>query len=193
MMGFLDILVLAVALSMDSFTMAIISGVVLKRRDWGVIVPLGFLFGFFQAAMPLLGWLLTARFSRYIEAYDHWIAFALLVLIGGKMIVGSFQEKVQYAFNPVRLNTQMALALATSIDALAVGISFVCVGYTTLGSLLFPLLAVGIASFVLGVAGCLLGIRFGVTVSRRMKPELFGGVILVFIGIKILFSHLYGL
>ncbi len=193
MMGFLDILVLAVALSMDSFTMAIISGVVLKRRDWGVIVPLGFLFGFFQAAMPLLGWLLTARFSRYIEAYDHWIAFALLVLIGGKMIVGSFQEKVQYAFNPVRLNTQIALALATSIDALAVGISFVCVGYTTLGSLLFPLLAVGIASFVLGVAGCLLGIRFGVTVSRRMKPELFGGVILVFIGIKILFSHLYGL
>ena len=192
-MGFLDILVLAVALSMDSFTMAIISGVVLKRRDWGVIVPLGFLFGFFQAAMPLLGWLLTARFSRYIEAYDHWIAFALLVLIGGKMIVGSFQEKVQYAFNPVRLNTQIALALATSIDALAVGISFVCVGYTTLGSLLFPLLAVGIASFVLGVAGCLLGIRFGVTVSRRMKPELFGGVILVFIGIKILFSHLYGL
>ena len=193
MMSFLDILVLAVALSMDSFTMAIISGVVLKRRDWGVIVPLGFLFGFFQAAMPLLGWLLTARFSRYIEAYDHWIAFALLVLIGGKMIVGSFQEKVQYAFNPVRLNTQIALALATSIDALAVGISFVCVGYTTLGSLLFPLLAVGIASFVLGVAGCLLGIRFGVTVSRRMKPELFGGVILVFIGIKILFSHLYGL
>ena len=193
MMGFLDILVLAVALSMDSFTMAIISGVVLKRRDWGVIVPLGFLFGFFQAAMPLLGWLLTARFSRYIEAYDHWIAFALLVLIGGKMIVGSFQEKVQYAFNPVRLNTQIALALATSIDALAVGISFVCVGYTTLGSLLFPLLAVGIASFFLGVAGCLLGIRFGVTVSRRMKPELFGGVILVFIGIKILFSHLYGL
>lgn len=193
MMGFLDILVLAVALSMDSFTMAIISGVVLKRRDWGVIVPLGFLFGFFQAAMPLLGWLLTARFSRYIEAYNHWIAFALLVLIGGKMIVGSFQEKVQYAFNPVRLNTQIALALATSIDALAVGISFVCVGYTTLGSLLFPLLAVGIASFVLGVAGCLLGIRFGVTVSRRMKPELFGGVILVFIGIKILFSHLYGL
>lgn len=193
MMGFLDILVLAVALSMDSFTMAIISGVVLKRRDWGVIVPLGFLFGFFQAAMPLLGWLLTARFSRYIEAYDHWIAFALLVLIGGKMIVGSFQEKVQYAFNPARLNTQIALALATSIDALAVGISFVCVGYTTLGSLLFPLLAVGIASFVLGVAGCLLGIRFGVTVSRRMKPELFGGVILVFIGIKILFSHLYGL
>lgn len=192
-MGFLDILVLAVALSMDSFTMAIISGVVLKRRDWGVIVPLGFLFGFFQAAMPLLGWLLTARFSRYIEAYDHWIAFALLVLIGGKMIVGSFQEKVQYAFNPARLNTQMALALATSIDALAVGISFVCVGYTTLGSLLFPLLAVGIASFVLGVAGCLLGIRFGVTVSRRMKPELFGGVILVFIGIKILLSHLYGL
>ncbi len=193
MMGFLDILVLAVALSMDSFTMAIISGVVLKRRDWGVIVPLGFLFGFFQAAMPLLGWLLTARFSRYIEAYDHWIAFALLVLIGGKMIVGSFQEKVQYAFNPARLNTQIALALATSIDALAVGISFVCVGYTTLGSLLFPLLAVGIASFVLGVAGCLLGIRFGVTVSRRMKPELFGGVILVFIGIKILLSHLYGL
>ena len=192
-MGFLDILVLAVALSMDSFTMAIISGVVLKRRDWGVIVPLGFLFGFFQAAMPLLGWLLTARFSRYIEAYDHWIAFALLVLIGGKMIVGSFQEKVQYAFNPARLNTQIALALATSIDALAVGISFVCVGYTTLGSLLFPLLAVGIASFVLGVAGCLLGIRFGVTVSRRMKPELFGGVILVFIGIKILLSHLYGL
>ncbi|SFF90649.1 Putative Mn2+ efflux pump MntP [Prevotella sp. KH2C16] len=193
MMSFLDILVLAVALAMDSFAMAIVSGVILKRREWGVIARLSFLFGFFQAAMPLLGWLLAARFARYIEAYDHWIAFTLLALIGGKMIVESFQEKVQRPFNPARLNTQMALALATSIDALAVGISFVCVGYSTLGSLLFPLLAIGISSIVLGVAGCLLGIHFGVTVSRRVKPELFGGVILVFIGIKILVSHLFGL
>ncbi len=193
MMSFLDILVLAVALAMDSFTMAIVSGVILKKPDWGVMVRLGFLFGFFQASMPLIGWSLTARFSRYIEAYDHWIAFALLVLIGGKMIVESFQEREQHPFNPAKLNSQIALALATSIDALAVGISFVCVGYTTLGSLLFPLLAIGIASIVLGVAGCLLGIHFGVTMSRRVKPELFGGIILVFIGIKILVSHLSGL
>ena len=179
MMSFLDILVLAVALAMDSFTMAIVSGVILKKPDWGVMVRLGFLFGFFQASMPLIGWSLTARFSRYIEAYDHWIAFALLVLIGGKMIVESFQEREQHPFNPAKLNSQIALALATSIDAL--------------GSLLFPLLAIGIASIVLGVAGCLLGIHFGVTMSRRVKPELFGGIILVFIGIKILVSHLSGL
>ena len=193
MMSSLEIFVLAVALAMDCFTVAVVSGVLLKRPEWRVMARFSLLFGLFQAGMPLVGWLLAEHFSHYIEDYDHWIAFVLLAVLGGKMIVESFREKELHAFNPVKLSTQTALALATSIDALAVGISLACVGYATPASLLFPLITIGMVSSGLGMVGFLLGIRFGVQVSKRMKPALLGGVILIIIGVKILLSHLYGL
>ena len=191
MMSLFDILLLSVALAMDCFTVSIVSGMILGRKEWGVILRLSILFGVFQAAMPFFGWLATSHFSQYIEDYDHWIAFALLAFLGGKMILESFKPEEHRVFNPRRLRTQLLLSVATSIDALAVGISLAVTGYTTMLSLAEPLWWIGIGSFVFGVAGHLLGLRFGSLVSRRLHPELIGGLILLFIGVKILLVHLF--
>ena len=204
-MNLLDIILLAVALAMDCFTVSIVSGVI-DHGDWHndsneakirVPVPviylrMAFLFGFFQAIMPLLGWLGISHFQAYMEAYDHWIAFGLLGFIGGKMIWESFGDEEDQHFNPRKLRTQLLLAVATSIDALAIGISFACTGFTELSQLTMPLLIIGIVSFLFSIFGYHLGRRFGKAITRRLKPELFGGIILVLIGLKILLSHLLG-
>lgn len=203
-MNLLDIILLAVALAMDCFTVSIVSGVI-DHGDWHndsseakirVPVPviylrMAFLFGFFQAIMPLLGWLGISHFQAYMEAYDHWIAFGLLGFIGGKMIWESFGDEEDQHFNPSKLRTQLLLAVATSIDALAIGISFACTGFTELSQLTMPLLIIGIVSFLFSIVGYHLGRRFGKTITRRIKPELLGGVILVMIGVKILITHLF--
>ena len=204
-MNLLDIILLAVALAMDCFTVSIVSGVI-DHGDWHndsseakirVPVPviylrMAFLFGFFQALMPLLGWLGISHFQAYMEAYDHWIAFGLLGFIGGKMIWESFGDEEDHHFNPSKLRTQLLLAVATSIDALAVGISFACTGFTMLSQLTMPLVIIGIVSFLFSIVGYHLGRRFGKAITRRLKPEVFGGIILVLIGVKILLSHLLG-
>ena len=204
-MNLLDIILLAVALAMDCFTVSIVSGVI-DHGDWHndsseakirVPVPviylrMAFLFGLFQALMPLLGWLGISHFQAYMEAYDHWIAFGLLGFIGGKMIWESFGDEEDQHFNPRKLRTQLLLAVATSIDALAIGISFACTGFTELSQLTMPLLIIGIVSFLFSIFGYHLGRRFGKAITRRLKPELFGGIILVLIGLKILLSHLLG-
>lgn len=184
-MNLLDIIFLAVALAMDCFAVSIVSGV-LTRRD----IRMAFLFGFFQAMMPLLGWLGISHFQSMIEAYDHWIAFGLLAFIGGKMIWESFGPEEEQHFNPRRLRTQLILAVATSIDALAIGISFACTGYNHLSQLTIPLIIIGVVSFLFSILGQHLGSRFGKAIARRLKPELFGGVILILIGVKILVSHI---
>lgn len=191
-MNLLDIILLAIALAMDCFTVSVVSGIILQNHgDRGpVIFRMAFLFGLFQALMPLLGWLGISRFQTYMEAYDHWIAFGLLAFIGGKMIWESFGDEEQQHFNPSRLRTQLLLAVATSIDALAVGISFACTGYTALSQLTLPLLIIGLVSFLFSIAGYHLGRRFGKSITRRLKPELIGGVILILIGLKVLLSHL---
>jgi len=198
-MNLLDIILLAVALAMDCLAVSVVSGVIGASGSHGYSRPFGwlevrmaFLFGFFQAAMPLLGWLGMSCFRAQIEAYDHWIAFALLVFIGGNMIRESFGSE-ELHFNPRSLRTQLLLAVATSIDALAVGISFACIGYGRLAQLAFPLVMIGLVSFVFSVAGVQLGIRFGRAITRRFRPGLLGGVILILIGIKILVSHLFGI
>ena len=209
-MNLLDIILLAVALAMDCFTVSIVSGV-LFNGQWTMdngqlstrsnnyplsifhfpLLRMAFLFGFFQAMMPLLGWLGISHFQAYMEAYDHWIAFGLLGFIGGKMIWESFGDEEDQHFNPSRLRTQLLLAIATSIDALAIGISFACTGFTELSQLTMPLLIIGIVSFLFSIVGYHLGRRFGKTITRRIKPELLGGVILVLIGVKILITHLF--
>jgi len=192
-MNSLDIWLLAVALAMDCLTVSIVSGVIVRRIFLALVLRLAFLFGAFQALMPLAGWLATKHFSEALESIDHWIAFGLLTFIGGKMIKESFEAEHEHTFDPQRLSTQLLLAVATSIDALAVGISFACVGYNTLNSLLWPLIIIGVVSFTFSVTGYLLGVRFGRRIERRLKPELLGGVILLVIGIKILLSHLFGI
>ena len=202
-MNLLDIILLAIALAMDCFTVSIVSGIILTQRDGSFVTSVGvtkepslcvirmaFLFGFFQALMPLLGWLGISHFQSYMEAYDHWIAFGLLGLIGGKMIWESFSPEEEHHFNPCRLRTQLLLAVATSIDALAIGISFACTGYTALSQLTLPLLIIGLVSFLFSIVGYHLGRCFGKTIIRRLNPELIGGTILILIGVKVLMSHL---
>ena len=191
-MTILDILLIAVALAMDCFTVSIVSGVMTRKMFWGRNLRMAFLFGFFQAAMPFIGWIAIHYFQSSVEAYDHWIAFGLLLLIGGKMILDAFKEEDEATFNPLNLGTQLTLAVATSIDALAVGISFSCSGYGTVQSLILPLAIIGLVSFIFSIAGLLLGVRFGGAVARRFKPEIIGGVILIAIGVKILMEHLLG-
>lgn len=191
MISTFDLLLLSVALAMDCFTVSLMSGVMLRRALTVAILRMALLFGVFQAAMPLVGWLGTAHFSQYLEAVDHWIAFGLLAFIGGKMIKESFDDDdSEPSFNPLRLRTQLLLAVATSIDALAVGISMACLGYDHITALTLPLVMIGTASVVLSIAGYWLGVRFGRIVARRIKPELIGGLVLVFIGIKVLLSHI---
>lgn len=191
-MTILDILLIAVALAMDCFTVSMVSGVMTRKMFWGRNLRMAFLFGFFQAAMPFIGWIAIHYFQSSVEAYDHWIAFGLLLLIGGKMILDAFKEEDEATFNPLNLGTQLTLAIATSIDALAVGISFACSGYGTVQSLILPLAVIGLVSFIFSIAGLLLGVRFGGAVARRLKPEIIGGVILIAIGVKILLEHLLG-
>jgi len=191
-MNLLDITLLAVALAMDCFTVSIVSGVIVRRWLWRVVLPMSLLFGAFQALMPFLGWLGIRYFSGYLQAIDHWIAFGLLVFIGGRMVKESFEPEEEHCFNPSRLRTQVVLAVATSIDALAVGISFACVGYASLGQLALPLAIIGGVSFLFAMCGYALGLRFGKVIEKRLRPELVGGLILIAIGVKVLATHLLG-
>ena len=194
-MSLIDIILLAVALAMDCLTVSIVSGVIevkseeVKDEKWWII-RMAFLFGLFQAMMPLIGWLGISHFQAYMEAYDHWIAFAMLGFIGGRMVWESFNPDQEQHFNPRKLRTQLLLAIATSIDALAVGISFACTGYTAVGQLTLPLIIIGVVSFLFSLIGYQLGARFGRSIAQRLKPELFGGIILIGIGVKILAEHL---
>ena len=197
-MSLIDIILLAVALAMDCLTVSIVSGVIevkseeVKSEKWWII-RMALLFGLFQAMMPLIGWLGISHFQTYMEAYDHWIAFTMLGFIGGRMVWESFGSDEEQHFNPRRLRTQLLLAVATSIDALAVGISFACTGYTAVSQLTLPLIIIGVVSFLFSLIGYRLGARFGRSIARRLKPELFGGIILIGIGVKILMEHLFGL
>ena len=178
---------------MDCFTVSIVFGVLLRRYDWRTILTTAFLFGLFQALMPLVGWLCTAKLSTYIENVDHWVAFGLLSFLGGRMIVESFRDDdADHHFNPRNIKTQLTFAVATSIDALAVGISLACLGYTSMPTLVMPLAVIGFVSLAFSITGSILGIRFGNGVAKRMRPELIGGTVLIAIGLKVLFEHLFG-
>lgn len=192
-MNQLDIWFLALALAMDCFAVSIASGIIVKKHLGKMMIRMAFLFGLFQAAMPLIGWLGVSTFTSYLENIDHWIAFGLLAFLGGRMIRESFLPEEEKKIKPRKLKTQVVLAIATSIDALAVGISFACTGFSNLKMLVYPLFIIGFVSFVMSITGVLLGVKFGKPIAKKFKPELLGGIILIFIGIKVLLSHLYGL
>ena len=195
MLSFLDIALLSVALAMDCFTVSIVCGISCRRWMPRLMLQMSVLFGVFQALMPLIGWLGTSLFSQYLEAVDHWIAFGLLSFLGGRMIresVSSGNNEEHHSI-PSALTTQLLLAVATSIDALAIGISFACTGYKTVAQLSFPLVVIGVGSFLFSVLGNRLGIRFGIAIRRKLNPELCGGLVLIFIGIKVLLTHILNL
>lgn len=188
----LDIWLLAIGLSMDCFAVSIASGILLKRPMLRPMLFMAFCFGFFQAMMPLLGWAGTKLFSHLVESIDHWIAFAILAFLGGRMIAGSFkQEDCKHEFDPTNVKVVLSLAVATSIDALAVGVSFACSGINGFGSILCPVGIIGWVSFVLSLMGLMFGIRFGCGLARKLHAELLGGIILIVIGSKILIEHLF--
>ena len=186
----IESLFIALAIAMDCFAISVVCGVLVRRIEGKTMLRLAFLFGFFQAMMPFVGWFLTNRFSAYIQAIDHWIAFGMLAFIGAKMISDSFKEEEQTGLRPRDLKAQLLLAVATSIDALAVGITYACTGYERPDQLIQPLLIIGLVSFFMSLIGFTIGVKFGSAVNKKMRPELLGGIILLGIGIKILADHL---
>ena len=189
-MGIAELLILAVGLSMDAMAVSICKGLAMKKATVRAGMTCGLWFGGFQALMPLIGFFLGALFADAIEAFDHWVAFGLLAVIGVNMLKEALEKGESCPTNSADLSarTMFVMAVATSIDALAVGISFAFAGHTTLASLAFPLTAIGIASFVLSVVGCLIGVYFGK--HTRFKMEYFGGAVLIGIGVKIVLEHL---
>jgi manganese efflux pump family protein len=180
-------LFLAFGLAMDAFAAAVASGSAARRFRWTEAFRLAALFGFFQAVMPVIGWLAGLNFKAQIQSFDHWLAFVLLCGIGGKMIYDDLKADDETEDNEAakssRLFPLLILALATSIDALAVGFSL-----TFLGSILMPVFTIGAVTFALSLAGVYLGHRY--RHFGRRKARLVGGLILIGIGTKILTEHL---
>ena len=190
-MSALEIWLIAVSLAMDCFAVSTASGIMQKQYVWGNMLPMALCFGWFQGMMCAIGWFAFIYFSGWVEMFDHWIAFGLLGLIGGKMIKdGLSAEKEEHSFNPASMWIILTLAIATSIDALAVGISFACLNYPTFNSMIYPVAVIGLVSLLFSLAGFNLGVTFGRKFEERIKPELIGGIILVLIGVRILFEHL---
>lgn len=188
----LEICLLAVGLAMDCFAVSIASGIILKRTRWRAMLTMAFFFGFFQALMPLIGWAAASLFSHLIEAVDHWIAFGILAFLGIRMIRESLKdEDCRQMFDPTRLKVVLAFAVATSIDALAVGVSFAFVGMNDPEDILPAVSIIGLVSFAFSLAGLIFGIRCGCGLAKKLRAELLGGIILVIIGTKILIEHLF--
>lgn len=185
-MSFVELLLIAVGLSMDAFAVAVCRGLEMRRIDYRQALLIALFFGGFQALMPAVGYLLGAGFEHYISAFDHWIAFLLLAFIGGKMIWEATRggEEEPAGAQALELKTLLLMAIATSIDALAVGITFAFLRMDILPSAL----TIGLTTFILSLIGVLVGNRFGARYKK--KAEITGGVVLVIIGVKILLEHL---
>ena len=182
-MGIAELFLIGVGLSMDAFAVSVCKGLSVQKLEKKHMALVGLYFGGFQFLMPVLGYLLGARFESFITNVDHWIAFALLLVIGGNMIKESFgeAEKLNDDFG---FKTMLMLAVATSIDALAVGITFAFLQVRILPAALL----IGVTTFCLSALGIYIGNRFGARYKSR--AELAGGIILILIGVKILLEHL---
>lgn len=186
-MGFAEIFILALGLSMDAFAVAVCKGLAMPSVKIKELLIVGAWFGSFQALMPLIGYFLGTAFEDYIKSYDHWIAFVLLAVIGGNMVREAFSSDDEDADASVVPSKMVVLALATSIDALAAGIPFATLIESN-AHLAFAVLSIGVITFVLSCVGVKVGNVFG---AKYKKPsEIAGGVILVLLGAKILLEHL---
>ncbi|MDR0962286.1 MAG: manganese efflux pump MntP family protein [Mediterranea sp.] len=191
MTGF-EIWLLAVGLSMDCFAVSIASGIILRRVQWRSMLAIAFSFGIFQALMPLIGWMFAGTFNHLIQSIDHWIAFGILAILGGRMIRESFKDDdCKEGFDPTRLKVVLTLAIATSIDALAVGVSFAFLDVHGYAEIMPRILVIGFVSLLASLVGLMFGIRFGCGIARKLRAELWGGIILIIIGVKILIEHLF--
>ncbi len=188
-MGFIELLLIGVGLSMDAFAVSICQGISMTKIKWGHALTVGLYFGGFQALMPFTGWMLGSQFAGRIQQYDHWVAFVLLVLIGGNMIreaLSGEEDEAEDAAIGAGLDHKklFLMAIATSIDALAVGVTF-----AFLDTAILPAIGIiGTTTFFISVAGVAVGCWFGARYKKR--AEITGGVILVLLGVKILLEHL---
>ena len=186
---FVFLFLIGVSLSMDAFAVAICKGLAMRKVNKKQCFVIALFFGGFQALMPFLGWLLGTRFESYITSIDHWIAFVLLAFIGGKMIVEAVRDKddnpeITEMDPPLNIKEMFVLAVATSIDALAVGITFAFLEVPIVQAIAI----IGTTTFIISIAGVYIGNFFGN--KYKNKAEIVGGVILILIGIKILLEHL---
>ena len=183
-MGTIEILLISIGLAMDAFAVSICKGLSIKKMNWKNAIIIGLYFGIFQAGMPILGYFLGSTFERFITNIDHWIAFSLLTGIGFDMLKEAFSKESENSNDKVDFKTMIILSIATSIDALAVGITFACLKT----KIIVPAMTIGIITFLMSVSGVKIGNKFGDKYER--KAEIMGGVILILLGIKILLEHL---
>lgn len=182
-MGLIELFILAVGLSMDAFAVSVCKGLAMEHATWRRAVVPGLWFGAFQGLMPLLGWLLGSRFAQYITAVDHWIAFALLVILGVNMLREARSADDGAADASLGVRTMLAMAVATSIDALAVGITFAFLEVAIVPAVCF----IACVTFVISTLGVKVGALFGDRLQA--KAEALGGIILIVLGVKILLEH----
>lgn len=184
-MGLAELFILAVGLSMDAFAVSICKGLAMKKASWKAQLCCGAWFGGFQALMPLIGYFLGTLFIDAISAIDHWVAFGLLVIIGVNMLREALGSEEETADADLSVKTMFIMAVATSIDALAVGISLAMAG---VANIWLAVLLIGATTFVLSAIGVKVGNVFGSRYEK--KAEIVGGVILILLGVKILLEHL---
>lgn len=183
-MGILEMFLIAIGLAMDAFAVSVCKGLSFKEMSWKKAIIVGVYFGIFQALMPAIGYFLGATFESLVTQIDHWIAFALLGFIGINMLREAFDKEKEDTNDRVDLKTMLVLAIATSIDALAIGITFAFLKV----KVLLATLLIGIITFGLSIMGVKIGNKFGNKYER--KAEATGGIILILMGLKILLEHL---
>ena len=183
-MGLIELFLIAVGLSMDAFAVSVCKGLAMPKCTFKKAAIVGLWFGGFQALMPAIGYILGAQFQEAIASIDHWIAFVLLALIGGNMIHEALDNDEEEADASLDVKTMFLLAVATSIDALAIGITFAFLKVNIIPAVCF----IGIVTFIISFAGVKIGNIFGA--RYKNKAEIVGGVILILLGLKILLEHL---
>lgn len=183
-MGLIELFLIAVGLSMDAFAVSVCKGLAMPKCTFKKAAIVGLWFGGFQALMPAIGYILGAQFQEAIASIDHWIAFILLALIGGNMIHEALDNDEEEADASLDVKTMFLLAVATSIDALAIGITFAFLKVNIIPAVCF----IGIVTFIISFAGVKIGNVFGA--RYKNKAEIVGGVILILLGLKILLEHL---
>lgn len=183
-MGFIELIILSIGLAMDAFAVAICKGLSMFKMNWKKASIIGLYFGGFQALMPLIGYLLGINFQEKITSIDHWIAFVLLGVIGINMIKEAISKDSEKQNDSIKFKDMLILAVATSIDALAVGITFAFLKV----NIVLAISLIGIITFIISVVGVKIGNVFGDKYEK--KAEFAGGIILILLGIKILLEHL---
>ena len=183
-MGILEVVLVAIGLAMDAFAVSICKGLSMKKMSWKKAIIVGGYFGIFQGLMPVIGYFLGTTFENLVTKIDHWIAFVLLVFIGINMLKEAFGNESENCNDNVDFKTMVVLAIATSIDALAVGITFAFLKT----NIVLASILIAIITFVVCIIGVKIGNKFGDKYER--KAETVGGLILIFMGIKILLEHL---